>query len=86
MNLHPLHRRRGTLVLKSEVEEALRDFGLEAGPFSEGRLIDAYEVERLLVDAGISVELVKHRTAAFLLLALVPLVKRRFPELFESES
>jgi predicted transposase YdaD len=64
LNSHPLHRRQGTLVQRAEVEEALSDLGLEAGPLPEGRLINAMEVEKLLAAAGISVELVKHMTAA----------------------
>ena len=68
MNLHPLHRRQGTLVQRAEVEEALSDLSLDAGPFPEGRLIDAMEVEKLMAESGISVELVRHRTATHVLL------------------
>ena len=64
MNLHPFHRRQGTIVQRAEVEEALRDLGLESVRLPRGRLINAAAVERILAENGISVELVKHRTAA----------------------
>ena len=60
MNLHPLHRKQGTVVRRAEVEEALHELCLEARSLPEGRLVDAMEVERLLAESGISVELVKH--------------------------
>jgi hypothetical protein len=69
MNLHPLLRKKGVLVQRAEVEEARCDLCLEAGPIPEGRLIDAIEVEKLMAESGISVELVKHRTTAYVLLA-----------------
>lgn len=76
LNLHPLHRRQGTLVQRAEVEEALSDLSLDVGPLPEGRLIDAMEVEKLMAESGISVELVRHRTAAYILLPRNPKPKR----------
>ena len=58
LNLHPLHRRRGALVRRGEVEEALNDLSLAAVPLPGATLIDAVEIERLLANAGISVELI----------------------------
>jgi hypothetical protein len=72
LNLHPLHRKQGTLVQRAEVVEALHDLALESGPLPEGRLIDAMEVEQLMAESGISPEIVKHRTAAYILLAKNP--------------
>ena len=69
LNLHPLHRKQGTLVQRAEIVEALHDLALQAGPLPEGRLIDAMEVEMLIAESGITPELVKQRTAAYVLLA-----------------
>jgi hypothetical protein len=55
LNLHPLHRRKGVLVQRSEVLEALRDLGLDVvHRLPKARLIDAGEVERLMAAAGFS--------------------------------
>jgi L-alanine-DL-glutamate epimerase-like enolase superfamily enzyme len=61
LNLHPLHRRQGTVILRSEIEEALYDLKLETSPLPVYRLLNAYEVERILAESGISAELVRHR-------------------------
>jgi hypothetical protein len=76
MNLHPLHRRQGTLVARAEVLEALSDLGLDGGPIPKGRLIDAAEVEKLLAEYNISPELVKHRVVHHVLFSATPNPKR----------
>jgi hypothetical protein len=58
LNIHPMHRRRGTVVRRSEVMEALTDLKIHPTPLPKGRLIDAGEAERLLARVGISVKLV----------------------------
>jgi hypothetical protein len=58
LNIHPMHRRQGVVVRRSEVMEALSDLKLYPAPLPEGRLIDAGEAERLLARLGITVKLV----------------------------
>jgi uncharacterized protein (DUF2384 family) len=53
LNLHPLPRRQGLMVLRSEVEEVLSELQF-AVPLPEGRLVDAFEVERLLAESGLT--------------------------------
>ena len=76
MNLHPLNRKRGVLVSRAEVDEALHDLRLDSGPLPKGRLIDAMDVEKLMAESGISPELVRHRVAAYVLLSKHPNPKR----------
>jgi hypothetical protein len=63
LNIHPMHRKQGTVVLRKEVEEALEDLKLCPAPLPEGRLIDAGEAERLLARVGITVKLVSKALA-----------------------
>jgi hypothetical protein len=58
LNIHPMHRKQGTVVLRSEVKVALEDLKLYPAPLPRGRLIDAGEAERLLARVGISVKLI----------------------------
>ena len=69
MNVHPLHRRCGLVVLKTEVNEALDELSLETSPLPKGRLLDAGRVEHMLSESGITVELVKHRAAPLVVLS-----------------
>jgi hypothetical protein len=59
LNLLPLHRRQGVVVLRSAVKEALRDAGLSAVRLPKGRLIAAAEVEHLLHKSGVSAKVVR---------------------------
>jgi hypothetical protein len=60
LNLHPLHRRQGVRVRRGEVVEALGDLGLDIiQQLPKGRLIDAYEVERLLAAADFTVPIIQ---------------------------
>ena len=63
LNLHPLHRRQGTVVLRRELVDALNDLSLTGVQLPEGKLIDAAEVEHLLNQSGISVDLVSSAIA-----------------------
>jgi hypothetical protein len=69
MNVHALHRRGGPFVLKSEVEEALLELSLETASLPRGRLLNAERVEGMLTASGVTVELVRRRSAAFIMLA-----------------
>jgi hypothetical protein len=62
LNLHPLHRQQGTVVLRAEVEEALHDLSMKPIQLPDAKLIDAYQVERILAESGISPDLVRHET------------------------
>jgi hypothetical protein len=64
LNIHPLPRRGGLMVVRSELQEALDELGLVYGKLPEERLILAAEVERALAAAGSSAELVWERSAA----------------------
>lgn len=66
LNIHPLRRRQGLLVQRVEVKKALRDLKLGSHPLPEGRLIDAHDVDKILVDSGISVNLVQRRTSEYI--------------------
>jgi hypothetical protein len=69
MNVHVLYRRHGPVVLKSVVKEALAELSLETTPFPNARLLNAMWVELMLSKSGITVELVKHRTASLVMLS-----------------
>lgn len=67
MNLHPLRRRDGLVVQRTEVEEAFSDLAVKAVPLPDGRFIDAEELERVLMGVGLTVKYVKNQTKAYLI-------------------
>ena len=66
LNIHPLPRRGGLMVVRSELQEALDELGLVYGKLPGGRLILAPEAESTLAAAGVTVALVRERVATFL--------------------
>jgi hypothetical protein len=64
LNLHPLHRRQGTVVLRREVIQALIDLKLDPVPLPKGKLIDAGEVESILAKAGVSTTLIRRAVSS----------------------
>jgi hypothetical protein len=71
LNIHSLPRRWGVVVPRAEVNEALAELNLEA-PLPRGRLLKAERVELILSESGISVEVVQHRMAAFVMQSSSP--------------
>ena len=63
LNIHPLPRRQGLMLVRSELQEALDELSLVYGKLPEERLIPAAEVESALATAGISAEQVWERAA-----------------------
>ncbi len=59
LNLHPLHRRQGTVVLRREVVDALEDLKLKPVLLPRHREMRITEVERFLVKSGLTAKLVK---------------------------
>lgn len=64
LNIHPLPRRQGLMVVRSDLQETLDELGLVYGKLPKGRLIPAVEVESTLAAAGISAMQVRERVAS----------------------
>jgi hypothetical protein len=66
LNIHPMPRRLGLMVLRSELQEALDELGIVYGILPEGSLILALEVESALAAAGVRADLVRERIETLL--------------------
>ncbi len=65
LNIHTLHR-RVEVVRREEVSIAIQELGLPAVSLPNERLIEANPTETALVDAGITMDMIRLKTADFL--------------------